>query len=149
MTRLLFFLHDTFSGGNPSAIMIAHPNITQASSFGFSRLFAFDDPLTIRTELTSTLIGNTQGIYVSFSRDLAVFTSIMYVDFAFMSGKFNGSYFSLFSRNPSSNIVRELTIVGRRGAFMMARGFALTQLNFVNMTTGIVVLKFNVLLYHY
>ncbi|KAE8690667.1 putative aldo-keto reductase 2-like [Hibiscus syriacus] len=51
-----------------------------------------------------------------------MFTAVMYVDFAFTSGRFNGSSFSLFSRNPSSPPVRELAIVGGRGAFRMASG---------------------------
>ncbi|MBA0753698.1 hypothetical protein Gogos_020371, partial [Gossypium gossypioides] len=111
MTRLHFFLHDALSGENPSAIMIDRPNIKQASSFGFSSLFAIDWKR---------------------SRALCI-----------IHGRFNGSSFSLFLRNSSSDIVRELAIVGKRGAFRMARGFALTQLNFVNMTTGNVVLECN------
>ncbi|MBA0857215.1 hypothetical protein Goshw_009001, partial [Gossypium schwendimanii] len=60
----------------------------------------------------------------------------MYVDFIFTSGRFNGSSFSLFTRNMSLDIVRALAIVGGRCVFSIARGFALTELNFINMTTG-------------
>ncbi|KAK8370580.1 hypothetical protein V6Z12_A01G186200 [Gossypium hirsutum] len=123
MTRLHFFLHDTVSGENPSAVVIARPNITQASPFGFGTLFAINDPLTVGPEPTSMLIGNAQGLYVSSSRDPAVFISVMYADFAFTSGG--------------------------RGAFRMAQGFALTQINFANLTTGDVILEYNVTLYHY
>ncbi|MBA0753152.1 hypothetical protein Gogos_020229, partial [Gossypium gossypioides] len=101
--------------------MIAHPNITHASSFQFGSLFAIDDPLILEPEPTSTLIGNAQGLYVSSSRDPAVFTSVMYADFAFTSGRFNGSSFSLFSRNLFLDKVHELAIVVGRGAFRMAR----------------------------
>ncbi|KAB2097510.1 hypothetical protein E1A91_A01G179500v1 [Gossypium mustelinum] len=149
MTRLHFFLHDTVSGENPSAVVIARPNITQPSSFGFGTLFAINDPLTVGPALTSTLIGNAQGLYVSSSRDPAVFTTVMYADFAFTSGRFNGSSFSLISRSSSSDAIRELAIVGGRGAFRMAQGFALTQINFANLTTGDVILECNVTLYHY
>ncbi|MBA0760199.1 hypothetical protein Gotri_022959 [Gossypium trilobum] len=100
-TQLHFFLHDTLSVENPSAIMIAHPNIIQTSSFGFGSLFAIDDPFTVGPEPTSSLIGNAQGLYVSSSRDHVVFTTVMYTNFAFTSGKFNGSSFSLFSKSSS------------------------------------------------
>ncbi|TYG52355.1 hypothetical protein ES288_D09G020500v1, partial [Gossypium darwinii] len=112
-------------GENSSAVMIACPNIMQASSFQFGRLFAIDDLLILEPEPTSTLIGNAQVLYVSSSRDPVVFTSVMYADFAFMSGRFNGSSFSLFSRNLFLDNVRELAIVGGRGAFRMVRGFAI------------------------
>ncbi|GMI88088.1 hypothetical protein like AT4G38700 [Hibiscus trionum] len=148
MTRLHFFLHDILSGQNPSAVMIARPNIT-GSAISFGTLFAIDDPLTVGPQPTSKTIGNAQGMYVSSSRDPAMFTAVMYADFAFTSGRFNGSSFSLFSRNPSSPPVRELAIVGGRGKFRMATGFALIRNSFLNFTTGDTIVEFNVTLYHY
>ncbi|KAE8690668.1 Dirigent protein 15 [Hibiscus syriacus] len=124
MTRLHFFLHDILSGQNPSAVMIARPNIT-GSAGSFGSLFTIDDPLTVGPEPTSEIIGNAQGMYVSSSRDLSTFTAVMYADFAFTSGRFNGSSFSLFLEFPPSPPVRELGNVGGRGAFRMASGFAL------------------------
>ncbi|MBA0607623.1 hypothetical protein Godav_019899, partial [Gossypium davidsonii] len=106
--------------------MIARPTITQASSFQFGRLFAIDDPLILEPKPRLTFIGNAQGLYVSSSRDPVVFPSVMYTNFTFTSGRFNGSSFSLFSRNLFLDKVRELAIVGGRGVFRMARGFALT-----------------------
>ncbi|MBA0706439.1 hypothetical protein Golax_018548, partial [Gossypium laxum] len=102
--------------------MIAHPNIIQTSSFGFGSLFAIDDPFTVGPEPTSTLIGNAQGLYVSSSQDHVVFTTVMYTNFAFTSGKFNGSSFSVFSRSSSLDAIHELAIVGGRGALRMAKG---------------------------
>ncbi|MBA0823845.1 hypothetical protein Goarm_020546 [Gossypium armourianum] len=129
--------------------MIAHPNIIQTPSFGFGSLFAIDDPFTIGPEPTSTLIGNAQGLYVSSSRDHVVFTTVMYTNFAFTSGRFNGSSFSLFSRSSSLDAIHELAIVGGRGALRMARGFDLTQITFVNLMACNVILECNVTLYHY
>ncbi|KAK8314795.1 hypothetical protein V6Z11_D01G194600 [Gossypium hirsutum] len=129
MTSLHFFLHDTLSGEKSSAVMIARPTITQASSFHFGRLFAIDDPLILEPEPTLALIRNTQGLYVSSNRDPVVFTLVMYADFTFKSGRFNRSSFSLFSRNLFLDKVRELAIVGGRDVFRMARGFALTLLS--------------------
>ncbi|MBA0857550.1 hypothetical protein Goshw_013921, partial [Gossypium schwendimanii] len=83
LDRLRIFLA---CGENSSAVMIARPNITQASSFQFGRLFAIDDLFILEPEPTSTLIGNAQVLYVSSSRDPVVFTSVMYADFAFTNG---------------------------------------------------------------
>ncbi|KAG4163197.1 hypothetical protein ERO13_D01G156832v2 [Gossypium hirsutum] len=117
------------TGEKSSAVMIARPTITQASSFHFGRLFAIDDPLILEPEPTLALIRNTQGLYVSSNRDPVVFTLVMYADFTFKSGRFNRSSFSLFSRNLFLDKVRELAIVGGRDVFRMARGFALTLLS--------------------
>ncbi|MBA0577301.1 hypothetical protein Golob_025260 [Gossypium lobatum] len=124
-------------------IMIAHPNIIQTSSFEFGSLFAIDGPFTVGPEPTSTLIGNAQGLYVSSSQDHVVFTTFMYTNFAFTSGRFNGSSFSLFSRSSSLDAIHELAIMGGRGALRMAKGFDLTQITFVNLTACNVILECN------
>ncbi|KAK8522200.1 hypothetical protein V6N12_055920 [Hibiscus sabdariffa] len=125
------------------------------STSPFGRLYAIDDPLTVGPELTSMVIGNAQGLYLSLSRDPSVFTAVLYVDFAFTSGRFNGSSFSLFSRyaaveyDGTAEPEREMAIVGGRGAFRMARGFAQTRGISTNATTGNAITEFNVTLYHY
>ncbi|KAK8567985.1 hypothetical protein V6N13_105927 [Hibiscus sabdariffa] len=152
MTRLHFFFHDIISGKNPTAVLIARPD---NSSSPFGRLYAIDDPLTVGPELTSMVIGNAQGLYLSLSRDPSLFTAVLYVDFAFTSGRFNGSSFSLFSRyaaveyDGAAEPEREMAIVGGRGAFRMARGFAQTRGISTNATTGDAITEFNVTLYHY
>ncbi|GMI83529.1 hypothetical protein like AT4G38700 [Hibiscus trionum] len=153
MTRLHFFFHDILSGTNPAAVPIARPNITDAGLY--LSLIAMDDPLTVGPERTSTRIGNAQGLYVWTCKDPTLFGAVLYTDFAFTSGRFNGSSFSLFSRYPIAEIttagekIIELAIVGGRGAFRMARGFALTQATYVNAMNGDASLEFNVTLYHY
>ncbi|KAE8725568.1 dirigent protein 23-like [Hibiscus syriacus] len=153
MTRLHFFFHDILSGKNPGAVPIALPNITNAGLF--LTLIAMDDPLTIGPELTSTNIGNAQGIYVWTARDPTMFSAVFYADFAFTSGRFNGSSFGLFSRYPETEIARaseqviELAVVGGRGAFRMATGYALTRVTYASAENGDASLEFNVTLYHY
>nr|KJB13006.1 hypothetical protein B456_002G050800 [Gossypium raimondii] len=125
ITRLHFFFHDIRSGENATAIPIASPNTTQ------------DTP--------------TYGLYLDLSRERTQFTAIFYADFAFTTGRFNGSSFSLFSRfsaedDPST--IREMAIVGGRGAFRMATGFALLRPVWSN-TIGDAIVEFNVTLYHY
>ncbi|PPD77258.1 hypothetical protein GOBAR_DD25824 [Gossypium barbadense] len=73
-------------------------------------------------------------------------TGVMYVDFGFTKGKFKGSSISLFSRNPITNTEREVVVVGGRGKFRIAKGFALLKTYFLNATT--VIVDFNVTLIH-
>ncbi|KAK8582490.1 hypothetical protein V6N13_069267 [Hibiscus sabdariffa] len=151
MTRLHFFFHDIVTGKNPTSVPIARPNITGAGTY--LTLAAMDDTLTVGPELTSTIIGNAQGLSLYTAKDPTMFGTVLYTDFAFTSGRFNGSSFSLFSRYPITKAatavgtVVELAIVGGRGAFRMARGYALTRAIYSN--NGDAGLEFNVTLYHY
>ncbi|XVE93808.1 hypothetical protein REPUB_Repub01dG0227000 [Reevesia pubescens] len=151
VTYLHFFLHDILSGENPSAVMVARANLTNKdnSPTPFGSLFAIDDPLRVGPEPTSEIIGNAQGLYLSSSQDASKFTIVLYVDFAFTTGKFNGSSFSLFSRNPVTEADREVAIVGGRGQFRMARGFAKIKTSYFNATNGDAILEYSVTLYHY
>ncbi|XVF45492.1 hypothetical protein PTKIN_Ptkin02bG0211000 [Pterospermum kingtungense] len=152
VTHLHFFLHDTLSGENRSAVMVARANLSKPdnSPTPFGSLFAIDDPLRVGPEPTSEIIGNAQGLYLSSSQDASKFTIVMCVDFLFTVDKFNGSSFSLFSRNPvTEGDNREVAIVGGRGKFRMARGFANIKTSYFDATTGDAILEYNVTLYHY
>ena len=125
VSKLHFFFHDRISGKNPTSVLIARPNITKedkSPALPFGSLFAVCDPLTVGPEPTSEVIGHAEGLHVSSSQD--VLTLVTYLDFGFTSGRFNGSSLSLFSRNPVTEKEREVAVVGRRGKFRMARGFA-------------------------
>ncbi|CAA7020676.1 unnamed protein product [Microthlaspi erraticum] len=153
VTRVRFYLHDILSGQNPSAVRIAHANLTGRadSPVGFGSLFAIDDPLTVGPEKDSKEIGNGRGMYVSGSKDINKFTIVMYADLAFTEGKFNGSSISVFSRNPVAEEAgeREIAIVGGRGKFRMARGFVKIKTHQIDMKTGDAVLRYDATVYHY
>jgi hypothetical protein len=147
-TNLHFFFHDTLSGKNPSAVLVARPNITTGQSLApFGSIFVFHDPLTVGPELTSEVIGNAQGLYVSSSQDIP--SLVAYFDFGFTTGEFNGSSISVFSRNPIINTERELAVVGGRGKFRLARGFAQLKTYFINATNGDAIVEYNVTVIHY
>ncbi|XVF67885.1 hypothetical protein PTKIN_Ptkin10aG0157900 [Pterospermum kingtungense] len=150
VTKLHFFLHDTMTGKAPSAVMIARPNVTTAfndTPNPFGSVFATDDPLTVGPNLTSEIIGSAQGLWVSTGQD--VLTLLFYMDFGFTKGEFDGSSISLFSRNPITQTERELAIVGGRGKFKMAKGFANLKTYFVNFTSGDAIVEYNMTVIHY
>lgn len=149
VTNLHFFFHDTLSGKNPTAVLVAKPNITDdgSSPAPFGSVFAIDDPLTVGPEITSETIGNARGLYVSAGQDLL--TLVAYFDFGFTKGEFNGSSISLFSRNPVLETERELAVVGGRGKFRMARGFAQLKTYSVNGKNGDAIVEYNVTVIHY
>ncbi|KAG8368134.1 hypothetical protein BUALT_Bualt15G0013500 [Buddleja alternifolia] len=148
-THLRFFLHDTLSGNNPSAVQIAGPNTTKNVNdpTPFATTFVIDDPLTEGPEPTSKVIGNARGLYVSSSKDKNL-TLVMYVDLGFTNGRFKGSSLSVFSRNPVTEKHRELAVVGGRGRFRLARGVVLVKTQYLNITNGDAVLEYNVEVVH-
>ncbi|KAH6832915.1 hypothetical protein C2S53_000458 [Perilla frutescens var. hirtella] len=147
-TRLRFFLHDTLSGTNPSAVRIAGPNATEYNPIPFGALLAIDDPLTEGPETTSGVIGNAQGLYLSSSQSGQDVSLVLYADFGFTSGRFKGSSFSVFSRNPVMESRRELAVVGGRGLFRMATGTADVTSYSMDVATGDAVLEYNVHIVH-
>ncbi|KAL9244868.1 hypothetical protein vseg_018587 [Gypsophila vaccaria] len=149
-TTLHFYLHDILSGSNPSAVLVARPNITlgQPSATPFGSVYAIDDPLTVGPEANSTVIGNAQGLYLSSSKD--ILSLVLYVDFGFTSGAFNGSSISVVSRNPISEASgRELSVVGGRGKFKLAQGYANVNTYFLDTKSGDAILEYHVVVYHY
>ncbi|XP_042515823.1 dirigent protein 4-like [Macadamia integrifolia] len=151
VTHLHFFLHDTLSGKDPSAVLVAQSNNTNdhhKSATPFGSVYAIDDLLTEGPELSSNVIGNAQGLYASTDKD--TLSIVMYIDFGFTSGKFNGSSFSVFSRNPVLDTgVREVAIVGGRKKFRMARGFAELKTQYFNGTNGDAIIEYDVTLFHH
>ncbi|XP_052877374.1 receptor-like protein EIX2 [Gossypium arboreum] len=167
----LFFIR--WSGGKEGATPLLLPRYSQWQKSYYSpvssgqhhpgflfpipiqQLVCMDDPLTIGPERTSTTIGNAQGLYIALSGDPNKFTAVLYADFAFTTGRFNGSSFSLFSRYPPTDFVPspntncEMAIVGGRGAFRMAKGFALLRATCSSAKTVDANLEINANLYHY
>lgn len=147
LTKLHFFLHDTVSGKNPTALKVAQSNITFTSPTLFGLITMIDDPLTVGPELNSSKVGRAQGFY-GFS-SLEESSLVMTMNFFFTNGKYNGSTLSVLGRNPLLNRYRELSIVGGSGVFRLARGIATSQTTWLNMTTGDAIIEYNVIAIHY
>lgn len=152
VTHLHFYLFDILSGKEPSAVQIAQPNITLGSSKSatpFGHLYAIDDPLRDGPNESSKVIGNAQGLYLSSSKSENL-TLVMYADFGFTTGKFKGSSLSVFSRNPVTEPkARELAVVGGRGKFRLARGYAKVNTHFLDFKNGDAILEYDVTVLHY
>lgn len=150
-TQLHFFLHDTLSGKDPSAALVgrgaAHAP-RRGDPVPFSSLYAADDVLTEGPERQSRVVGSAQGLYVSSGkRRLSL---VLGMDFELTDGPFNGSAFVVFSRNTVTRPVgRELAIVGGRGAFRMARGYALLRTYYLDSNNGDAIIEYNVTLFHH
>ncbi|CAK9315339.1 unnamed protein product [Citrullus colocynthis] len=150
VTNLHFFLFDILSGKKPSAVEVAHSNITigDQSATPFGSVYAVDDPLREGPDPNSKVIGNARGLYVSASQDPDL-CLVMYIDYGFTTGKYNGSSISVFSRNPVTEPQREVAVVGGRGEFKMARGFAKLKTHYLNVTNGDAIIEYNVTVFHY
>lgn len=150
VTHLHFYLFDILSGNKPTAVQVAHPNVTVGSKSAtpFGHVYAIDDPLREGPDAKSTVIGNAQGLYLSSSQSENL-TLVMYVDFGFTTGEFKGSSISVFSRNPVTEPKRELAVVGGRGKFRLARGFADVKTHYLNTTNGDAILEYHVTVLHY
>ncbi|XP_038900914.1 dirigent protein 4-like [Benincasa hispida] len=150
VTNLHFFLFDILSGKKPSAVEVAHANITigDQSATPFGSVYAIDDPLREGPHPNSKVIGNARGLYVSASQD-ADLCLVMYIDYGFTTGRYKGSSISVFSRNPVTERQREVAVVGGRGQFKMARGFAKLKTHYLNVTNGDAIIEYNVTVFHY
>ncbi|MBA0551029.1 hypothetical protein Golob_021933 [Gossypium lobatum] len=149
VTNLHFVLHETISGSNPTVAMIAQANITNNdnnSSVPFNTVLALDDILNIGPETNSEVIRNAQGLGVLIA-ETSTTNLLWFWDFGFITGKFNGSFISMFSRNLTTAMVHELSVVGGRGKFRMAKGYAQIQDYIQNDT--IIISELNVTVIHY
>ncbi|GMI88091.1 hypothetical protein like AT2G21110 [Hibiscus trionum] len=150
LTNLHFFLHEAPGGPNPTVAMIAQSNLTvdvNNSSMPFGTVYAIDDLLRVGSEPNSELIGNAQGLTVIIAGRNTRPSVLLYFDFGFTSGKFNGSSISVLSRNPTTDTERELAVVGGRGKFRRAKGFALLKVYSANATA--IIAELNVTVIHY
>ncbi|KAK1422965.1 hypothetical protein QVD17_18257 [Tagetes erecta] len=149
-THLHFFLHDTLSGDNPSAVLITKPNSKVIKEnnpiIPFGSIFAFDDPLTVGSDPKSKVIGTARGLYASISRGSDL-TLLFTGDLEFTSGEFNGSAIIVSCRDPMV-LVKEMAVVGGRGKFKMAKGFVKNTAVYFNTTNGDAILEWHVTVFH-
>ncbi|XP_060174367.1 dirigent protein 23-like [Lycium barbarum] len=147
ITKLHFYFHDTVTAKNPLAIQIAQANNTFQSPTFFVLVRMMDDPLTVKPEPNSEVIGRAQEIYGSASFENIAY--LMTLNLVFTKGNYNGSTLSILGRNQISHEYREIPIVGGSGVFRLARGIATAKTYRANNITGNAIVEYHVVVLHY
>ena len=106
-----------------------------------------DDPLTEGPEPTSKLVGRGQGLYASAGLD--ELGLLMAWNVVFKTGDYNGSSLTVLGRNPSTQPLREMSIVGGTGIFRLARGVVTFKTYFFNSSAGVAVLEVDAVAFHF
>ncbi|KAK6276092.1 hypothetical protein POUND7_005801 [Theobroma cacao] len=148
VTRIQFYMHDIVGGPEPTAVRVAsRSNFTGQDPIAatFGSIVMMDNPLTVTPNINSTLVGRAQGMYAMSSQQKE-FSLLMTLTYAFTSGPYNGSTFSVLGRNPVMNEVREMPVVGGTGKFRLARGYCLARS--YSMKEMDAVIGYNVTLLH-
>ncbi|XVF75965.1 hypothetical protein PTKIN_Ptkin13bG0229600 [Pterospermum kingtungense] len=104
-----------------------------------------DDPLTIKPDVNSKIVGRAQGIYAFASQ--SDFSFLMVLNFVFTEGKYNGSTLSVLGSDHIPFKVREMPIVGGSGVFRFARGYA--QARTYDDRVLHTIEEYNVYVFHY
>lgn len=147
ITKLHFYFHDTFSGKNPTAVMVAKAQNSLKSSTLFGAVFATDDLLTVGPEPDSEIVGRAQGLYSM--TDTKEIGAVVCMTFVFTGGEYNGSTLDVFGKNPLLRLQREVPVVGGTGVFRLAQGIATLKTYSFNRTSGNAVVEYNVVVLHY
>ncbi|KAM0946317.1 putative dirigent protein [Dioscorea sansibarensis] len=147
LTHFTVYWHDIVSGPNPSGAMVAQAPTTNTSTTAFGLVRIIDNPLTKGPTMSSDLLGRAQGFYASTS--LESVGLMMAMNFAFISGKYNGSTVTILGRNEVFTEVREMPVIGGSGLFRWAQGYAQARTAMLNLTTGDAVVKYDVHVMHY
>ncbi|XP_039118603.1 dirigent protein 4-like [Dioscorea cayenensis subsp. rotundata] len=149
MASFIFYNQERVTGDDPPVVLVAKPEgttVNASSLIPFGAVYAFDTPFTERQDPNSKVLGEAQGLVVSAGRDKSLLVFIL--DFGFTSGRFAGSSFSVLSRNPIMEAEREIAIVGGRGKFRLARGFAYLR-TVANTTSYGFIVEYKVTIFYY
>ncbi|KAG2317873.1 hypothetical protein Bca52824_020995 [Brassica carinata] len=146
LTHLRVYWHDIVSGRNPSAILI-HPHVKKYSSTSFGSITMIDNALTSDVSINSTLVGQAQGFYAGASQHEVSF--LMAMNFAFKTGKYNGSTITILGRNTIFSEVRTMSVFGGSGIFRFARGYVELRTKWFNQKSGDATVEYNCFVLHY
>ncbi|KAI3443091.1 Ubiquitin thioesterase OTU1 [Psidium guajava] len=105
LSHFRFYWHDVTSGPHPSSVTVVPPPSNASATF-FGLVNMIDNPLTLRPDPGSELVGRAQGLYSSASQEEVGLLMVM--NFAFAAGKHNGSGITVLGRNPVFQKVREM-----------------------------------------
>ncbi|KFK38713.1 hypothetical protein AALP_AA3G150400 [Arabis alpina] len=144
LTHLRFYWQDSIKGPNPSAVLILQP-VSNSTAFGSVSMM--DDPLTLDVSRNSTVVGHAQGIYAGAAQGEVGYLMVM--NFAFKTGKYNGSTIAVLGRNMATSKVREMPVVGGSGVFRFARGYVEAKTKLYDFKAGDATVEYNCYVLHY
>ncbi|OWM74186.1 hypothetical protein CDL15_Pgr008498 [Punica granatum] len=126
---------------------VAQAPTTDKSRFSFRAVNVVDDLILVGPERSSKQIGRAQAVTAFASQnDFAV---LLAINLAFTEGKYNGSTVTISGRNMVFTELRELPVVGGSGVFRFATGYVKTSTQFMDLKAGILVLEYDVYVFHY
>lgn len=106
-----------------------------------------DDALTTDVMKNSTVVGQAQGIYAGAAQ--GEIGLLMVMNFAFKTGKYNGSTITILGRNVVMEKAREMSVVGGSGMFGFARGYVEARTKFLDLKSGVAIVEYNCYVLHY
>ncbi|XP_061375847.1 dirigent protein 22-like [Gastrolobium bilobum] len=142
-----FYWQNIVSGNNVTSVEIVPPLPKYNPAYAFGMVTLIFNALTLGPELSSKLVGRSEGIYVSTSQtglDL-----LMAMNFVLFEGRYNGSSITIVGRNSVYNTVREMPVIGGSGVFRFAKGYAEARTHFFDPKTLNTVVEYNVYVSHY
>ncbi|PKA57142.1 Disease resistance response protein 206 [Apostasia shenzhenica] len=148
--HLQFYIHDKVSSPNATAVNVAFGpsgRIPSSTALNFASLFVVDDLLTVGPDPSSKAIGRARGFYaVSSLNGVDLYFTVQVI---FTDGPYKGSSLAVIARDPITEPVRELPVVGGTGIFRLARGFAFMRTHQFNVTTRDAVLYVDAYILHH
>jgi len=147
LSHFRLYWQDVISGSNATAINIipAIPKYNTTTSFG--SVTVTDNALTVGPELSSKVVGRSEGIYALTSQSQV--TLLMVMNFVLTEGKYNGSSLTIVGRNVAYDEQKELPVVGGSGVFKFATGYAHAKTYHFDPTTGDATTEYNIYVFHY
>jgi len=130
-THLHFYMHDEYTGPNPTAALIVPGRAPLSDSMAGTSRRRFGDIAVMNNALTegpqrgSPRVGTAQGFTVRVSERGSVNALSMHL--VMEHGEFAGSSLVVNSRVDTDMAVRESVVVGGTGRFRFARGYALSR----------------------
>ncbi|KAI4310987.1 hypothetical protein MLD38_035925 [Melastoma candidum] len=120
LSHLHFYLHDTVTGRDPTAMRVAEAPLLQLVH---------------------------KGVYASASqKDVSL---LIVFNFFFTEGKYNGRMLSVLGRNAPLEDLRELPILGGSGLFRFAQGYAHARTHYLDIIMGDAIVKYDIYVLHY